>query len=198
MANVNEGHRSRLRSRMMKEGLDGFQDHEVLEMLLFQYLPRKDTNKLAHSLINRFGSFANVLDASAQQLMTVKGVSEVTACNIALLKEVWLRYRRSAAQKMSLAGLSSIIQYSRQLISESYTERLVVVYVDVATNFLVKEEFVSDSTVSLNLDIRKIVTSAVNANASGVILFHCHVKGTCQPSPEDLVLPNGFSTRLPT
>ncbi len=186
MANVNEGHRARLRSRMMKEGLDGFQDHEVLEMLLFQFLPRKDTNKLAHSLINRFGSFANVLDATPQQLMTVQGISEVTACNLAVLKEVWLRYRRSAAQKMSLAGLSSIIQYSRQLITESYTERLVVVYVDVATNFIVKEEFVSDNILSLNVDIRKIVTSAVNANASGVILFHCHVKGSCEPSREDI------------
>ena len=109
MANVNQGHRERLRQRMMKEGLQSFQDHEVLELLLFQYLPRKDTNKIAHDLLNKFGSFANVLNASPQQLQQVKGISQVTACNIALLKEVFLRYRASDAVKMSLAGIACVI-----------------------------------------------------------------------------------------
>ena len=186
MANVNEGHRNRLRNRMMKEGLQGFQDHEVLEFLLFQYLPRRDTNKLAHDLINKFGSFANVLDASPEQLMTVNGISQITACNLAMLKEVWQRYRQSSAQKVSLGKLSSIVRYCQKIISDSYVEKMVVVYVDNATNFLVSEEFTSDSTQSVNVDLKKIVSSAVRANAAGVILFHCHVHGVCQPSEADL------------
>ena len=186
MANVNEGHRNRLRNRMMKEGLQGFQDHEVLELLLFQYLPRRDTNKLAHDLINKFGSFANVLDASPEQLMTVKGISETTACNLAMLKEVWQRYRQSSAQKVSLSKLSSIVRYCQKIISDSYVEKLVVVYVDSATNFLVSEEFSSDKTQSVNVDLKDIVSAAVRANAAGVILFHCHVHGVCQPSEADI------------
>ena len=87
MAHENDGHRARLRERMIKEGLDSFQDHEVLELLLFQYLPRKDTNKLAHTLLDKFGSFAGVLNASPQQLMTVEGVSEATACNLGCSKK---------------------------------------------------------------------------------------------------------------
>lgn len=184
--NVNEGHRSRLRNRMMKEGLNGFQDHEVLELLLFQYLPRRDTNKLAHDLINKFGSFANVLDASPEQLMSVKGVSETTACNLAMLKEVWQRYRQSAAQKLSLSKLSSIVKYSQKIIADSYVEKVVVVYVDNSTNFLLSEEFASDSAQSANVDLKKIISTAVRANAAGVILFHCHVHGACKPSRDDL------------
>ncbi len=186
MVNVNEGHRARLRQRMMKEGLHGFQDHEILELLLFQSLPRKDTNKLAHDLLNKFGSLSNVLDASPSQLQTVKGISEVTACNLAMLKEVWLRYKASAAQKRSMSKLSSIVQYSKELVAESYVEKLVVVFVDNATNFIVSEVFTSDSTQEVHIDLKKIISSAVRSNAAGVILFHCHVNGVCQPSAADI------------
>lgn len=187
MSNVNEGHRARLRERMKNEGLHGFQDHEVLELLLFQYIPRKDTNKLAHSLLNKFGSFANVLDASPQQLMTVKGISETTACNIAVLKEVWQRYSRSSAEKISLAGLSSIVKYSQKIIADSYTEKLVAVFVDGSTNFIVSEEYYSDSIQEVKVNLKSLVTAAVTANAAGVILFHCHVDGPCIPSEADKV-----------
>lgn len=186
MANVNQGHRERLRQRMMKEGLQSFQDHEVLELLLFQYLPRKDTNKIAHDLLDKFGSFANVLNASPQQLQQVKGISQVTACNIALLKEVFLRYRASDAEKMSLAGIASVIKYSQKIIADSYVEKTVVVYVDGATNFITSEVFTSNSAQEVKLDLKKIVASAVGANASGVLLFHCHVGGMCLPSEADI------------
>lgn len=187
MSNVNEGHRARLRERMKNEGLHGFQDHEVLELLLFQYIPRKDTNRLAHALLNKFGSFANVLDASPQQLMTVKGISETTACNIAVLKEVWQRYSRSSAEKISLAGLSSIVKYSQKIIADSYTEKLVAVFVDGSTNFIVSEEYYSDSIQEVKVNLKSLVTAAVTANAAGVILFHCHVDGPCIPSEADKV-----------
>ena len=185
MAHENNGHRARLRERMLKEGLGGFQDHEVLELLLFQYLPYKDTNKIAHNLLNKFGSIAGVLNASPEQLMTVDGISQVTACNLAMLKEVFQRYKISESKKVSLQGLSSIVKYAQLLIADSYTERLVVVYVDNGTNFLYREEFSSDNAELVNIDSKKIVTTAMRVNAAGVILFHCHVKGTCKPSDAD-------------
>ena len=185
MSHENQGHRARLRARMQKEGLSSFQDHEVLELLLFQYLPYKDTNKIAHNLLNNFGSFAGVLNASPQQLMTVDGISEVTACNLAVLKEVFHRYRLSDSQKISLKGLSSIIKYARRLIADSYKERLVAVYVDHSTNFLYQEEFTSENVDNVNVDCKRIVTTAMRVNAAGIILFHCHVNGPCQPSDAD-------------
>ena len=185
MANVNEGHRARLRQRMMKEGLNGFQDHEVLEFLLFQSIPRKNTNRLAHELINKFGSLANVLDATPDQLMSVNGISEVTACNLSVLNEVFLRCRRSAADKKELSKLSSVLQYAQAILSESNRERLIVVYVDSATSFLSRDEYTSDSSFEINIDVKTIVTNATNINAGGVLLFHCHGNGPCTPSQAD-------------
>ena len=185
MANVNEGHRARLRQRLMREGASGFQDHEILELLLFGSVPRKDTNKLAHTLLNKFGGFSGVLNASPEQLMSVKGVSEVTACNVAILKEVFHRYKIDEQNKSKLKGLASIIKYVQNAISDSFYERLVVVYVDGATTYLQQEEFSSESSQHVNVDIKKIVATAMRINAEGVLLFHCHSSGPCEPSDED-------------
>lgn len=186
MAHENNGHRARLRERMMKEGLGNFQDHEVLEMLLFQYLPYKDTNKIAHNLLDKFGSIAGVLNASPEQLMTVDGISTATACNLAVLKEVWLRYKRSDANKIRLDGVKSIVEYAQTLISESYTEKLVAVYVDSSTRFIYRDEFTSDSAQQIQVDPKVILATALRTNAAGVMLFHCHVSGSCNPSADDM------------
>lgn len=187
MASVNDGHRQRLRQRMMSEGLSGFADHEILELLLFQFLPRKDTNKLAHTLLDQFGSFANVLDASPKELMLVDGVSEVTACNLAMLKEVFQRYKKDLAETISLDSVPSILKYSQRLLGDSYVEKLVVVYVDGSTNFLFKEQFTSDRDNSVNVNVKDVIATAMRCNAAGVVLFHCHANGCVSPSEEDMV-----------
>ncbi|MCH5160039.1 MAG: RadC family protein [Clostridiales bacterium] len=185
MAHENKGHRARLRARIMKEGLDGFQDHEVLEFLLFQFLPYKDTNKIAHNLLNSFGSFSEVINASPEQLMTVKGVSEVTACNLTILKEVFVRYRRADLNKVNLKDSGDIIKYARSLVEDNYCEKLVVVYLDHGTKYKFSEEFTSGKIDKVNVETKDIVSTAVRVNAAGVMLFHCHVNGLCQPSEAD-------------
>lgn len=185
MPNFNAGHRDRLRQRMQKEGLSTFQDHEVLELLLFQCIPRRDTNKLAHELLDSFGGLAGVLDAAPQQLMMVKGVSEVTACFLSSLKEIWQRYKKSQSKQTSLSTVADIIRYSRVLIAESYIEKLVVAYVDYDSKFLLKEEFTSNEVDKIHVDPKRIVSSALRVNAAGVLLFHCHPKGECEPSEQD-------------
>ena len=76
---VHDGHRQRLRARFLKEGLDGFEQINALELLLFYCIPRKDTNELAHALLNHFGSFHQVMDATPEELMAVPGIGEGTA-----------------------------------------------------------------------------------------------------------------------
>ncbi len=185
MQNINNGHRNRLRQRMQKEGLSTFQDHEVLELLLFQCIPRRDTNKLAHQLLDAFGSFAGILDASPQQLMTIDGISEVTACFLSSLKEIWQRYKKSNAERPSLGTVADIVRYTHVLISESYVEKLVVAYVDFQSRFLAKDEFTSNEVDTVNFDTKQIISTALRVNAAGVMLFHCHPKGVCAPSKAD-------------
>lgn len=185
MTNVNNGHRQRMRERMLKEGLNGFQDHEILEMLLYQSIPRKDTNKIAHKLLLAFGTLSNVINASPKNLMAVDGVSEVTACNLAMLKEVWQRCRKEETEKLELNTIASIVQYARMLIAESYTERLVVVYVDRTTHFIYRDEYFADDTYNVRLDIKKVIATAIRIDASGILLFHCHIGNDCEPSQND-------------
>lgn len=188
MAHSNDGHRQRLRERMLKEGLEGFQDHELLELLLFQSVPRKDTNKLAHTLISAFGSLSNVLNANVEELMLVRGISQVTACNIAMLKEVWRRYKRGEKEKLNLKDISDIIQFAQLMVADSYAERVIVVYVDRGTRFLFSEEYAAenDKQHTVKMDPKRIISCAVRLKAAGVMLFHCHTEGDCKPSPDDV------------
>ena len=175
-----------MRQRMLREGLLGFQDHEILEMLLYQSLPRQDTNKIAHDLLIKFGNFSNVIDAKPEQLMTVKGISVCTACNIALLKEVKRRYRVSATQKIPLKTIGDIIKYAQELLADCYEEKLIVTFLDASNNLISSEEFDSRSTQRVDVDLKKLVSCALSAGAHGAILFHCHLDSTCQPSDEDV------------
>ena len=186
MTNVNQGHRGRMRKRMMQEGTQNFQDHEVLEMFLYGPQPRQDTNKLAHELLNIFGDITNVMDASPEQLMTVKGVSTVTACQVALMKELWRRYKLCASKRVALRSTGDIIKYAQKLMAQSYEERLMVAYLDGANNVLTTEEITSRSAQRVDVDIKKLVASALRLNTSGVILFHCHLGAECKPSADDL------------
>ncbi len=186
MSQHNDGHRQRLRQRMLQEGLSSFQDHEILELLLFQSIPRKDTNKLAHALLDKFGSFYNVLNAPAEQLMMVDGISQITACNIAMLKEVLQRYVRGQISRKKFVGVSSIIDFARALIANAYVEQFVVVYVDNTTTHLFHEIYTSNNAESVQVDVKKMVASAVRVGATGVVIAHCHPNGECSPSEADI------------
>ena len=95
MANsVHDGHRERLRKRFLKEGLDNFQPHEILELILFYSIPRRNTSELAHNLINHFGSFSAVLDAPVEALTQVNGISTQSAVLISMLSQVLRRYNK--------------------------------------------------------------------------------------------------------
>ena len=89
---VHDGHRERMKSRFVEAGLDGFNDHNALEMLLFYAVPRKDTNELAHRLLKQFGSLAAVFEAKHEELMRVDGIGENAATLIKLIPEVSRRY----------------------------------------------------------------------------------------------------------
>ena len=186
MSQHNDGHRERLRQRMIQEGLGSFQDHEVLELLLFQYIPRKDTNRLAHALLEKFGSIYNILNAPPEQLMTVDGISKTTACNLSMLKEVLQRYVHGQIGRRKFVGINSIIDFARLLISNAYVENLVVVYVDNTTTHLHHEVYCSNNTERVHVDIKKVVATAMRVGATGVVLAHCHPNGECAPSEDDI------------
>lgn len=186
MSKGNDGHRERLRQRMLQEGLQSFHDHEILELLLFQSIPRKDTNKIAHDLIDGFGNLYNVLNATPERLMTVDGVSHITACNLSMLKEVFQRYNQSKIKRQKFTGISQIIEFSRTLISNAYVEQLIIVYVDPSTTYLHHEIYCSNHPEHVDVDIKKIVATTVRVGANAVVIAHCHPNGEIEPSEPDI------------
>lgn len=188
MSDLNKGHRQRMRDRMLKDGLTGFQDHELLEMLLYQSIPRKDTNKIAHELLRTFGSFGNVIDATPQQLAMVKGVSEATACNLAMIKEAWSRWKVSKVQRKRLATVEEISEFVGQLISNEYVEKLVVAYLDANSKLVAQKVYSSNNSTEVVFNQQAVVADAIRLGARGMLFCHSHVDGGVVPSREDVQL----------
>lgn len=99
---LHAGHRARVRQRFLIGGLDAFQDHEVLELLLFYAVPRRDVNEMAHLLMNRFGSLSGVLDATEEELCTIPGVGPRIAHFLTLIPEVMVQMSRLSSQEAAL------------------------------------------------------------------------------------------------
>lgn len=184
--NIHEGHRDRLKKLFMEQGLDCFDDHKVLELLLFYALPRRDTNPIAHELINRFDSLEAVFDAPADELIKVPGIGAGAAALIKLIPELSRRYAICKAQPDKFMDSSEKV--GTYLVPRYMFERDEVVYViclDSANRLLCSKELFRGVANATEISIRKIAELALAKNASGIIISHNHTSGIALPSAED-------------
>lgn len=183
---MHDGHRKRMRERFRKEGLDGFADHEVLELLLFYGRARGDVNPLAHTLIDVFGSLQGVLEAKPEQLMAVPGVGEETATLLSLLLPAFRRYTACLCRKRRRFDTHEDVKlYCRSLLSGWRTERLYVIALDAEHQLLGHRLIAEGSTGSVQVQPRLVAEAALNLNARAVILSHNHPGGSDWPSLQD-------------
>ena len=121
--NPHSGHRDRMRQRFIRDGLDSFQDHEALELLLFYAIPRRDVNELAHRLLLRFGSLSGVFDASMDQLTTVEGLGPQAAALIKLVPQLNRKYQlsRLKGEKLILDNYIKAGQFSSPILKAART-----------------------------------------------------------------------------
>ncbi len=186
--NVHEGHRERLRQRFLNEGLDGFQDHNVLELLLFYSIPMKDTNKEAHALIDTFGSLSAVFDADYEALCEVNGIGERTASLIKLVPSLFNKYETDKLNHSEVILNSSELaaKYAAPYFKGITEEKLYVMCLDSKCKLL-SICLVSDGTVDESrVNTRKIIELAYKNKASNVILVHNHPSGVTAPSNSDI------------
>ena len=128
---VHAGHRARMRERFMKEGLSGFSEHEVLELLLMFAIPQRDVNPLAHRLIDRFGSLSAVLESSPAELTRVDGVGENAAALLSLMPQLMGYYQHSAmGRKPVITNLAEARKYAGALFFGLHEERVYMICVD--------------------------------------------------------------------
>lgn len=184
---IHSGHRQRMRDRFSAEGLDHFQEHEVLELLLYYCIPRQDTNPIAHELIRRFGSLAQVLEAPIEELEKVPGIGNSAATFLSLITAVGRYYLVNRSMQECI--LQTIEQCGRYLVPFFHGRRNETVYLlclDAKCKVLCCREVSEGSVNAASISVRKIVEIALGANASSVVLAHNHPSGLALPSPEDV------------
>lgn len=196
---VHAGHRERMRSRFLETELDGFDDINALELLLTYAITRKDTNPLAHALLDRFGSFKDVMEASVDDLMTVKGIGVNAAILIRLTGQLCKRYLMSKRKAgVRLDGPEQVFEYVMPLFSFEATERLFLICLDTENRVLDCSEISKGSVDSVYGNPRQIITIAAQRHASKIILAHNHPSGMLVPSEHDMAYTNELQQALLT
>ncbi|MDR0531331.1 MAG: DNA repair protein RadC [Oscillospiraceae bacterium] len=184
---MHEDHRQRVRERFLSAGLASFPPHNVLELLLFYSIPRRDTNEIAHRLLDRFGSLTGVLEAPFEELCKVEGIGEHSAALIVLIFQIAKRYlSEQGAEKISF---DSTEQFRRFVISNFIGLKNETAYLFCLNN---TGQLIHTCAVSLgtkhtvSLDNRTLLETAFLHNATKVVLAHNHPSGLATPSSNDV------------
>lgn len=184
---LHNGHRERLRKRFQEEGLDAFEDHQILELLLFQVIPRGDTNLTAHRLMKRFGSLSAVLEADPKDVAAVEGIGEKAAAFLAMIPQVTRRYfhDRVLRDRPKLNSSEAVAEYLIPLMAGRPEEVFYVLCLDTQCR-VVYPALISEGTVKeAAVYPRHVVEEAIRHRAAAVILAHNHPAGTTKPSQQD-------------
>ncbi len=181
------GHRERLRSRFREHGDTALADYEILELLLFRLIPRRDTKPIAKALIDRFGSLAGVFGAPAALLQEVKGVGEAVALDLKLISSLSHRALKSELRgKQVLSSWSSVIQYCHAAMAHETREQFRILFLD-KRNALIADEVQGRGTVDHTpVYPREVVKRALELSATALILVHNHPSGDPTPSRADI------------
>lgn len=181
------GHRKRLRQRFRSGGTDAVPDYELLEMVLFRAFPRGDTKPLAKALLNRFGSFAEVINAPEERLRELTGVGDRVIDELKLVRAAALRLLRGEVMgRRVLGSWQTVIDYSKAAQGFDHKEQLRILFLD-KRNQLIADEVQQEGTVDHTpVYVREIVKRALELSATAIILVHNHPSGDPAPSRADV------------
>ena len=182
---VHDGHREKMRRRFLEAGLDSFAEHEALEMLLFYAIPRRDTNALAHQLMDHFGSLDAVLSAPVEELMRMDGIGETAAVLLKLVPRVMQKARLSANRETIINSTEKAGDYLLERFRGEKNEVIYQLCLDKKGKLLSCRRLNEGGADSSELNIRRLVENALLVSASAVILSHNHPSGIALPSSED-------------
>lgn len=186
--NLHAGHRQRMKQRFLENGERAFDDHQLLEILLYYAVPRADTNELAHLLIRQFGSLAGVFNADPAELCKVKGMGGHAAFLIHLMPELMRRYQRSAAEPEKLVStIDDAAAYLRPYFFGLRKEQIYLLSVDHKDRVVGCDFLGEGSDLSVGLDARLMTEVALRHRAAWVMLAHSHPSGVAIPSGSDVI-----------
>lgn len=181
------GHRSRLKEKFKKAGIDNLKDYEILELALIFAIPRKDTKPLAKELIKKFGTLKQVIDAEIAELLEVKGISEHTCLFIKYLKSFASLYSYLELKtKDPLSSPEAVVKYLISVLSAEKIEKFYALFFN-SGNKVISCQTIEYGTVNKSVVFpSKIAKAALKLNAASVIVAHNHPGGTLRPSQNDI------------
>lgn len=182
-----QGHRDRLRRKLVERGAEALADYELLETLLFAFIPRRDVKPIAKALLARFGSVSAMLAAPPAQLVQVDGVGESVAAYLKAVSEIHARAaREELAARPLISSWSALVTYVRGQLQHETREQFRVLFLD-RKNQLISDERMGEGTVDhAPVYPREIARRALELAASAVILVHNHPSGDPTPSRADI------------
>ncbi len=192
------GHRKRLKDRFFNLPIRSLPDYELLELLLFYIIPLRDTKPTAKKLLQKFGSFINVLNADAEGLKQVEGIGQSAELYFKLLKDVFSRLHLPIDPKEThvLSNWNAVISYCNLTMGFQKIETFKILYLN-AKNILIHEETLNSGTVDkVAVHPREIVKTSLSCGALAVILVHNHPSGDVSPSKQDISLTNKIISAL--
>lgn len=185
------GHRERLRERFDKAGVDGVQDYELLELVLFRAIPRRDVKPLAKTLIAKFGGFAQTLAAPVERLTEIKGVSANVARELKIVHGAAVKLgQERILNRPVISSWDDLLSYCRAAMADEKTELFRILFLD-KKNILIADEVQQRGTVDHTpVYPREVVKRALELGASALILVHNHPSGDPSPSQADVDMTN--------
>jgi DNA repair protein RadC len=181
------GHRERLRTRFLEAGSDAVTEYELLELVLFRAIPRRDVKPLAKALIARFGSFAEVVSAPQARLREVDGLGEAAITELKIVQAAAGRLARGEVKKRTvLSSWTAVLDYCRTTMAFAEKEQLSIIFLD-KRNQVIADEVQQKGTVDHTpVYPREVVKRALELSATAVILVHNHPSGDPTPSRADI------------
>lgn len=195
-----EGHRERLKARFLAEGLDHFEPHVILELILFYSLPRRDTNPIAHELLRQFNnSLSAVFDAPIEELVKIKGITENSAILIKLFPEVCRRYLLGLDENRRIVKNSEDAAkiFIPMFLGKS-NENVAMLCVDGKGKVLYCGRVFEGSVNAAGVSVRRFIEIAVRYTTTDVIVAHNHPSGVAVPSEQDIAVTSKISAALKT
>lgn len=194
---LQDGHRKRLRDRFASQGLEGFEQVNALELLLFYSIPRRNTNDIAHHLLDRFGDLPSVFSASEADLSQVDGVGETTVSLLKLVPALWAYHDRVKNEKERyLLTTQQMGEYLLPFFANTSFERVVMVGLDARRRLLGHKILAQGTPGQVQVSAQSIVRAALGMMAAQIVISHNHPGGFALPSQTDVVATTRLETAL--
>ncbi|MBQ2754073.1 MAG: DNA repair protein RadC [Clostridia bacterium] len=195
--NTHDGHRRRIMSKALSDNFETLEKHELVEVLLFNVLPRVNTNEIAHQLIDKFGSLQAICNADVKDLMSVKGVGLKTAEFLKMLPTYVKCYEFSYYRDdETLANSEKAGEYCVKFFAGQTEEGVYALFLNINKGLIKKIKVSTGTVTAVHIDHKVILKHALETNAAFVILTHNHPSGVLMPSQNDITVTTNIAMML--